>query len=214
MTTFVNERLPEDIERGASGGPTFLTTVMELAGGTEKRNVEWSRPRQEWDISYGIQDPDGLDEIIALFYICHGRAYGFRFKDWSDYKIGNPDDGTLQQIGVGTGAEDTYQIVKNYIIGSDSYSRKITRIVEGTLKVYLQDNVFQTDTLQVEDTDYTIDYDTGIIVFAANVTNAYKVRISCEFDVPVRFDTDSLKKKVTWERAEEIPSIQIIELKE
>lgn len=208
MTTFINHRLREEIEQGAQGGPTFMTTIMELAGGTEKRNIEWSRPRQEWDISYGISAPEDLDEVIDLFYVCYGRGYGFRFKDFTDYQIGDPDDAaTAQVIAVAAGGT-AFQIYKNYVVGSDNFLRKITRLVAATVKVY--DN----GVLKTETTHYTVGYDTGIITFLIAPTVGHSISVICEFDVPVRFDTDSLKKRVIWEQAQELPAITIKELKE
>ena len=40
---FHNVQLPEEVERGAQGGPQFKTTVFTLSSGYEKRNVEWER---------------------------------------------------------------------------------------------------------------------------------------------------------------------------
>lgn len=207
-STFINERLNEGIEQGASGGPTFLTTIMALAGGGEKRNIEWSMPRQEWDLSYGIQSPADLDDVYAMFYNCYGRAIGFRFKDWSDYQIGSVATSTAQGIGTGDASNTAFQVYKAYTLGSDTFLRKITRLVSGTLHVYVG------GVLKTETTDYTVSYDTGVITFVTAPGSGASVAIIAEFDVPVRFDSDSLKKKVTWVGAEEIPSIPIIELKE
>ena len=210
IPTFINTRLDEDIEQGASGGPSFLTTVMALSGGKEKRNIEWQFPRQEWDISYGIQGPEDFQQVVNMFYNTFGRALGFRFKDWSDFQIGDPvdyDPLESQAIGVFASGNKIFQIFKAYTIGSYTMARKITRPVQGTLKVYID------DVLKTETTDYTVNYDTGVITFVAT-HDTHTASVSCEFDVPVRFDSDLFKQKVTWTGAIELPTIAIIELKE
>lgn len=96
--TFHDTRLPVDLERGALGGPGFKTTVTPLGSGKEQRNIDWARTRAEFDIGYGLMDQNSvlleatIDNLLAFFYTREGRAHTFRFKDWSDYKIGDFDN--------------------------------------------------------------------------------------------------------------------------
>ncbi len=212
-TAFVDQRLDVDIEQNAHGGPTFLTTVIALAGGTEKRNIEWSKQRLSWDVAYGVQTQQDLEAVQSLFYICFGRARGFRFKDWSDYQIGDFINDIPTTIGNGDGATTLFQAFRLYSIPGDSdtddvYERTITRLVQGTMQLFLN------TTLKTEGTDFTVNYDTGIITMASAPAMGVDVNIMCEFDVPVRFDTDSLQKSVIWTGAQSVSSIPIIELKE
>jgi uncharacterized protein (TIGR02217 family) len=212
-TLFVDQRLDIDVEQNAQGGPTFLTTVIQLAGGTEKRNIEWSKQRLQWDLAYGVQSQQDLEAVQALFYICFGRARGFRFKDWSDYQIGDFINNIPTTIGVGTGSVSAYQAFRLYsipgdVVSGDTFQRTITRLVQGTVVVHLN------NTLKTEGVDYTVNYDTGVITFTVPVPNTVNVNLMCEFDVPVRFDTDSLKKSVIWTGAQSVAAIPIIELKE
>jgi len=201
-------RLPVDIEQGAEGGPGFKTSILTLASGGERRNIEWSRVRGEWDISYGIQSKADIDDVKAFFYARRANGYGFLFKDWSDCEIGAV--GSAQIIGTGTGALATFQIVKVYEPGTYEYSRLILRPVTGTLLVYVN------AVLKTETTHYTVDYTTGIITFTGgNIpANGLTVAVICEFDIPVRFVQEKLVIRVTWEDAMEVPSIPVIELKD
>lgn len=216
MTTpFINAKLDDRIEQGSQGGPQYLTTVMELAGGGEMRNAEWQYPRQMWNISYGVADPDDLAEVLSLFKVCLGRAFGFRFKDWSDFIIGNPKTGGAQALPVlGDGATTTFQITKVYsVLGIDgatlyTQTRKITRVVLTTLKV------FDNGSLQVEGTDYTADYDTGVVTFAVAPVTGHDIGVYCEFDIPVRFDADYLPLNMIWTGAASVPAINVIELRD
>lgn len=211
LPTFLDTRLSQDIEQGASGGPSFLTTVMALSSGHEKRNVEWQYPRQEWDISFGIQTAADFEEVRSMFYNAFGRAVGFRFKDWSDYQIGDPvgySAALSQPFGTGDNIATVFQLFKSYTISSYTMLRKITRPVSGTLKIY--DN----NVLKTEGVDFTVNYSTGAVTFAIHPVVAHVLSVSCEFDVPVRFDSDMFKQKVTWVDAVELPTIAIIELKE
>jgi len=198
--SFHDVRLPDDIERGASGGPGFKTTVITLASGHEKRNVEWSQQRGRWDIGYGIQSLDGLGDVVDFFYARQGRAFGFRFKDWSDFEITDK-----QPIGTGDGLEVEFQIFKRYSSGGIDFDRTITKPVSGTVKPFL-DGVEQTS-------GFTVDNTTGIITFDTAPGAGVEVQVECEFDTPVRFDTDNLDISVETFSAGAIPSISIIEIR-
>lgn len=214
MTSILNVRLPEEIEQGSQGGPQFNTTVLQLAGGGEKRNIEWQYPRVQWDISYGVTSPELLNEVKDLFYVCFGKGYGFRFKDWSDYLIGTKWSGAPQSIAVGTGAATVFQIIKKYTVtdvdGVTTYTatRKISRPVSGTLKVYV-DGVLKTETA-----DYTVNYNTGQITFLSAPANTKVISVDLEFDIPTRFDTDILKLNLIWVGAGSVPPINVIELRD
>jgi uncharacterized protein (TIGR02217 family) len=156
MVSFHNVRLPEDIEQGAEGGPEFKTIVLERASGREKRNIAWSRVRGSWDIAYGIRTKADLETVRDFFYARQGKAYGFRFKDFSDFEITGP-----QSIGISGGVTTVFQIYKRYTSGAFYYDRKITRLVNGTYSVYI-DGVLKTEGVH-----YTIDIDTGLVTLAS-----------------------------------------------
>lgn len=200
---FDEVRLPGCIERGASGGPGFKTTIITLSSGFEKRNQDWSETRGSWDIGYGIKTTDDLDALIAFFYARRGRARGFRFKDWSDYIL------KKQAIGIGDAANDDYQLFKRYTSGGQDYDRVLTKIVSGTELVYVND-VLQPGS------NYTINYNTGLITFGAMHIPGIGaiVSASAEFDVPVRFDIDKLG--ITMQQFDQgaIPQITLVELKQ
>jgi len=106
---FHDTRLPVDIERGALGGPGFKTTVTPLGSGKEQRNIDWARIRSEFDVGYGLMDQDSvileatIDALLAFFYTREGKAHTFRFKDWSDFKIGDYLNPTTSNQSVATG---------------------------------------------------------------------------------------------------------------
>jgi uncharacterized protein (TIGR02217 family) len=203
--SFDSVRLPEDVERGALGGPGFKTTIVELVSGREKRNQDWTRSRGRWDIGYGMQTKTDFMRVLAFFYARRGRAIGFRFKDWSDYEVGP----TPMQFATGDGAEDEFFLNKTYTdSGSFTFVREITRPVNGTVAIYVN------DVLQTETTHYTINYETGEVDFTFNPTAGHTIKWTGEFDVPVRFDVDQLEIALQHYDAGEIPSIPIVELKE
>lgn len=194
---FDNVRLPEDVERGAQGGPAFQTSVVALGTGREQRNVDWSAQRCSFDISYGIQYKEDFVSVVKFFYARLGKARGFRFKDWSDFEAVN------EQIGVGDGSNKIFQLVKNYT-SLVQYQRKITRPVSGTVTV-LVDGVVEP---------FGVNVNTGVVTFDTAPADEAVITASFEFDVPVRFDSDKLNLDIKTFEAAAIGSIDVVELPE
>jgi uncharacterized protein (TIGR02217 family) len=129
MSGFHEVRFPDNIAYGATGGPEFATTVVATGSGHEKRNVNWAEARGRWDVASGLKKQAQIDELIAFFRARRGKAYGFRFKDWTDYRA------TDQPLGTGDGALTQFQLVKHYPSGSVIEVRTITKPVAGTVSM-------------------------------------------------------------------------------
>jgi uncharacterized protein (TIGR02217 family) len=205
---FHEVRFPNNISRGARGGPERRTQIVELASGDEERNASWANSRRRYDVSYGIRRADDLAAVVAFFEARNGRLHGFRFRDWSDYKSGLPSNvpSPLDQlIGTGDGTTSTFQLVKHYTSGAQSWTRAITKPVAGSVRMAL-DGVEQS-------TGWSIDTTTGVITFAAAPGSGVTVTAGFEFDVPVRFDSDTLDVTLDIERLGSITSIPLVELR-
>ena len=118
--SFHEVRFPDDIAYGATGGPEFATSVVATASGYEQRNINWSAARGRWDVASGLKKQTQLDTLIAFFRARKGRAYGFRFKDWTDFKA------TAQALGSGNGTIKTFQLIRTYSSGGNTDVRTIT----------------------------------------------------------------------------------------
>jgi uncharacterized protein (TIGR02217 family) len=205
---FHEVRFPDDISRGARGGPERRTQIVELASGDEERNASWANSRRRYDAAYGIRRADDLAAVVAFFEARNGRLYGFRWKDWADYKSCLPSGtpaATDQSIGAGDGATTDFQLVKVYSSGSQSWTRTITKPVDGTVLVAI-DGAEQT-------TGWSVDTTTGLITFATAPASGATITAGFEFDVPVRFDTDTLDVTLDLERLGSITSIPLLEIR-
>lgn len=204
MSGFHDVRFPDHISYGSSGGPQFSTAILELPSGYEQRNINWSRARAIYEVSHNIKNEEDMDEILSFFYARWGRAYSFRFKDWADYQLGP------QIIGIGDGATFDYQIIKRYQSDIFTYDRELTKIVQGSLVGVTVGGISQT-----EDTDFTLDYNTGVITFIAQPGVGEEVIVlGCEFDVHVRFDVDLVDAVHEFWQTQSWPSIPLKEVRE
>lgn len=154
-TGFHEVRFPTDIAYGATGGPEYATDVVVVNSGAEQRNVRWAEARGKWDVASGVKNRTQMEALIAFFRARKGRAYGFRFKDWSDYQASN------QPIGSGDGATTVFQLVKVYESGGVTETRTIKKPVAGTVTVAVA-GLSQTSR-------WAVDTATGLVTFSANV---------------------------------------------
>jgi uncharacterized protein (TIGR02217 family) len=194
---FDDVRLPEEVERGATGGPRFQTSITVLATGREQRNVDWATQRGLWEIGYGIQTKDDFQAVLAFFYARQGKARGFRFKDWSDFEA------TSTALGTGTGLQTDFQLIKPYT-SLVTYNRRITRPVTGTIAVTTNGSPIATWTLQP----------LGVIRFNTAPAAGVAIAASFQFDVPVRFDTDEFRLNLETFDAGAVEQLSVVELRE
>ncbi|MET4130088.1 DUF2460 domain-containing protein [Roseovarius sp. MBR-6] len=157
---FHEVRFPDNISRGARGGPERRTQIVELASGDEKRNASWANSRRRYDVAYGIRRADDLAAVVAFFEARNGRLHGFRFKDWGDHKSclpsGTPSP-TDQTIGTGDGTTTAFQLVKRYTSGAQSWTRAIAKPVAGTVRIAIS-GVEQPS-------GWSVDTATGVVTF-------------------------------------------------
>ena len=201
-------RFPDNISRGARGGPERRTQVVELASGDEERNASWANSRRRYDVAYGIRRADDLAAVVAFFEARNGRLFGFRYKDWADFKSNLPSQAitpTDQQIGTGTGSQKTFPLSKRYTSGAQTWVRAIAKPVSGTVRIAL-------GTVE-QMSGWALDATTGVVTIATAPGLGVLVRAGFEFDVPVRFDTDMLDVTLDIERLGSITSIPLIEVR-
>lgn len=143
LRSFDEVRFPELIDFGFTGGPSFFTTIVRMAGGNEQRNVNWEEARARYTSAHRLKTQTELDDLIAFFRARRGKAIGFRFRDWMDFctdmpgildaGVINPFDGVLDALPaagvlapqiltrvdgggaqIGDGVEVDYQLAKLY----------------------------------------------------------------------------------------------------
>jgi uncharacterized protein (TIGR02217 family) len=180
-------RLPEFIERGSRFSPTFRNVIQESISGNEQRFAQWTKCRGVGDLSWGLQnssDPQGDFKAILAMYRAHfGSLYPFRFRDWSDYQATN------SVFGTGDATKTNFQLSMTYdpqaillgTAGTYFYVRDITLLA--STPVIKVNNVVTTA--------YTIS-SSGLVTFTTAPAAAAQLTWSGEFDVPVRFDSDTL----------------------
>jgi len=200
LPTFIEERFPDDISYGATGGPQFNTNVVTVSSGAEVRNINWQEARAVYNVTHAVKTKAQMQNLIAFFRNVRGKAIGFRFKDWTDYTA------VGEQIGTGDGVNTTFQLTKTYSVGlgTAQYVRKITKPVAGTVTVYING---------VPDAGATVDTTTGIVTTSIVPAVGAIITADFEFDVPARFDIDEMQITLDHAELQSWNQITIVEIK-
>lgn len=176
--SFAETRLELGIDYGTVGGFRFSTSVLVDGSGAEQRNANWAQPLGRWQIGDRSLTQSELDYFLDFHAARKGAAEGFRFKDWADYQA------TQAPIGIGDGSKTQFQLIKSYTHLAYTAIRPIIKPVGGTVKIYLGGT-------QVS--GWTADTTTGVITFANPPASGVVIVADFEFDVPVRFEQDSIQ---------------------
>lgn len=190
----------------STGGPVRKTEIVSLGSGFEERNAVWAGSRRSFDVGSGVRGLDDLHAVIGFFEARRGRLYGFRFKDFTDWKSCAPGVALSpldQMIGTGDGTTTTFALTKTYASGAGSWTRAIAKPVDGSVRVAVEGT---------ENHAFTCDATTGLVIFSTPPVHGAAITAGFEFDCAARFDSDALAINLANFAAGEIPSIPLVEI--
>ncbi|WP_127105585.1 DUF2460 domain-containing protein [Pararhodobacter zhoushanensis] len=208
---FHDIRFPATLSFGSLGGPERRTEIVTLANGFEERNTPWAQARRRYDAGLGLRSLDDVEQLIAFFEARQGMLHGFRWKDWADFKTcrASQSVGPLDQsLGFGDGVTTVFQLSKTYRSGEWASARVIAKPVAGTVRAAIG------GTEVGEAVEWSVDTSSGQITFTSPPGVGAEITIGCEFDVPVRFDTDLVQVSVASFKAGEVPKVPVIEVRQ
>ena len=186
---FHEVRLPARLAFGSTGGVERRTEVTTLASGFERRSTPWAAGRRRYLIGANLRSLDDMAALTAFFEARRGRLYGFRFRDFADFKSCAPGAAVTaldQTLGEGDGARTTFALVKRYGDDEAAAERPIAKPVEGTVRIAVDGDGLAAEA-------FTVDAATGVVTLAAAPAPGAAVTAGFEFDTPVRFDTDRIE---------------------
>lgn len=208
MSTQIHDVLfPFSVALGARGGPERRTEIVTLGSGREERNTPWAHSRRRWNAAPGIRTLADIAAVTAFFEARRGQLYGFRFRDPVDHASGDPVSPGDQPLGTGDGTRTVFQLIKRYQDAGSAYDRIISRPVVGSVRVAANGVELTAGT------DFTVDTETGEIIFPDAPETGTALTAGFRFDVPVRFDTDFLDISLEAFEAGEIADLPILEIR-
>ena len=201
---------PPNLSFGSLGGPERRTDIVTLANGHEERNTPWAHSRRRYDAGVGLRSLDDVERLIAFFEARRAQMFGFRWKDWADFRSclpsqqTGPDD---QVVARADGTTRVFQLIKTYRSGDQSYARPIAKPIVGTVTMGIG------GTRLYQGVDFEVDLTTGLVTLTEAPTAGLEITAGFEFDVPVRFDTDRISTSVASFKAGEVPRVPVLEIR-
>jgi uncharacterized protein (TIGR02217 family) len=212
--SFIDEYMPEEVPGyPCISAPRWNTSIQVNAGGNERRNQNWSHPLHNFIIPEAVaRETDVVLGLKSHWLIMKGPFNSFPWQDPMDKAsidhIPNiPDEDLIpllsetdQLIGTADGFTDTFQLVRTYSVGSETYDRNIYLPVVSTVLVSM-------DGTLIEDTEYTVTRPGGEVVFNVPPTPEVGadgiIKAGFMFDVEVRFENDDAFESIlrTWQAA-------------
>jgi uncharacterized protein (TIGR02217 family) len=205
VTPFEDVLFPIEIGQDASVAPTFSTNIVTSASGFEARNANWAQARMRFDAGPGVRGDAELETLLSFYRARRGPAVAFRFRDPYDNSSNGMTDDPMpgdQEIGVGDGSADSFELVKTYGSGEQ---RRITRAVAGSVRVAVNG----TEVL----TGWTLDQQ-GVVRFDDPPAAGAMITAGFQFDTPVRFAEDRIEVNRSTFLAGEAPSVPLVEVRE
>ncbi len=205
--SFHEVRLPARLAFGSTGGVERRTEIVTLASGFERRSTPWAEGRRRYLIGANLRSLADMATLTAFFEARRGRLYGFRFRDFVDFRSCAPGDtpsASDQPLGEGDGARTSFQLVKFYGDGEEGLKRRIVKPVAETVRVAVGG---------VETAAFSIDATSGMVTLETAPAAGVPVSAGFEFDVPVRFDADRIEATLESFEAGRMAAVPLIEIR-
>jgi len=200
---------PDRIALGALRDVEWSTTVVQTFSGWTQRNINRSRAKHKWDLSFAVRVASDYRAIVDHFHEARGRAHTFPFKDYLDFQCAQ-DDGVLINV-----SGNTYQMHKVYG-DTNPYSRKITRPVVESVIVYRKRGG-STEPIAPDSDSSDGDLSEGLVTVSGH-SQGDTYFWKGEFNVPCMYDSDTLPGAIinrapgaTGEHIVQCESILIVE---
>lgn len=203
--SFHEVRFPARLAFGSTGGVERRTEVVSLASGFERRSTPWALARRRWLVGAGVRSLDDMAELTAFFEARRGRLFGFRFRDFADWKSCAPSGAigpTDQVLGTGDGARTAFPLVKRY----GDVERPVAKPVAGTVRVAVAGVELAVAAFEVEAT-------TGLVTLYTAPAVGATVTAGFAFDTPARFDTDRIDMTLENFDAGRLVAVPLVEVR-
>jgi uncharacterized protein (TIGR02217 family) len=190
--------LPARLAFGSTGGVERRTEVVTLASGFERRSTPWAEGRRRWLIGANLRTLADMAELVAFFEARMGRLFGFRFRDFMDFRScapGSEPAATDQALETGDGETVAFQLRKG--------ERVIRKPVAGSVVVAVDGVVVAAE----------VDAATGVVTLAAAPAEGAAVTAGFLFDVPVRFDADRIDVTLESFDAGRMTAVPLVEIR-
>ncbi len=201
--SFHEVSLPARLAFGSTGGVERRTEIVTLANGFERRSTPWAHGRRRYLIGAGLRSLADMAALTAFFEARRGRLYGFRFRDFADFRSGSGEPGPGDQaLGDGNGVQTVFQLMRAY----GDYARVIRKPMAASVRVAV-------DGVELGVGAFSVDTATGEVTLATAPDQGVAVTAGFLFDTPVRFDSDRIDVTLESFDAGRVAAVPLIEIR-
>lgn len=196
MTRFVDEYLHDCVPGyPVLASPRWSTSIVAVDSGAEQANQRWAHPLHRYTLPEAVRTMTVFNAIRDHWLVMRGPAHTWPFRDPLDFAsvpllapntppVVTPWD---QPLGIGDGVTRTFQMQKEYVRGSQVYTRDITLPVVSSLRIGRDST---SSPPQEYLSGFAVNRQTGEITFDVAPTDATVLTWGGYFDVLVRFESD------------------------
>lgn len=194
--SFIDEYMPEAVPGyPCVSAPRTKTSILVSAGGREQTNQQWEHPLRKFILPEAVGRQWAVVESLTKhWYVTAGPAHSFPWTDPLDFASCDlpapnidpelvPYAADDQVIGIADGIADTFQLVKAYTVGGQTYTRPIYLPVLSTVLIAV-DGVLQFPSA------YSVSRPGGVVQFDVSPDEDAVITAGFLFDVEVRFESD------------------------
>jgi uncharacterized protein (TIGR02217 family) len=201
---FVDQYMPAKVPgTPCVSAPRTKTTINMDSGGHEQRNQEWEHPLMKFVLPEAVaRDWDTVQELMKHWRVMAGPWRSWPWRDPLDFASCDldkpnklpPPSATDQQLGIGDGITETFQLVKRYTLGSESYVRTIHLPVLASLVIAIDGAIVDPSTYAVSRPGGVVTFDTAPA--APYLGHAQVITAGFLFDCEVRFESDDAMEAI------------------
>ena len=185
---YVRAYIPTCETYGWTGGPVFSTRIVTRQNGRENRNADWAQPQHEFALPFQGLTQDQYVPIKRMHLNRRGAWGVFLYRDRLD------SEADQEVFAIAEAGQDTFQLLKNSTINGVGYQRLVRALYRPDPadpgQALDSDIVIRVDGAPT--TAFTLNRDTGEVVFDAPMTGGELLDWSGVFSIWVRFVSDKL----------------------
>ena len=182
--SFHNVLFPSCLEMFLNGKSLFSTSKVISTSGREVRSLDCEYNKGQYLLKDCFLSGSEFEIFNNFFKARRGSRFSFLLKDFAD------------------GSSREFQLYKAYHDEKYPYIRKITRVRENSLKIFLEGR---------EISDWQLK-DKGSIALQHPLEEGRNLLASFEFYVTVRFSDDSFDYKLRYDGTIEILNVSLVEV--
>lgn len=204
MEDFFDEELPSFLYTFIVGGPTFSTEVQTSNSKREVRFANHITPINRYKVANCKLTSTQVGELQNFFCKVQGKKYAFILRDPNEHKAEN------QPLLLLDAQNLKFQLIKSYDKAlqhtCNAPHRKILKPIKDSVRIFTND--------KKERVVKNISDELGIVTVTEEVLreNIGLLRADFDFNIPVRFDTDSLKYKSELDFCASVEPFDLVEV--